>query len=128
METFNRTVPAATSPERKFRRFNLNYPVLLRFPKGKSFLEIQATSRNVSIGGLLVDSSSPIPGDASVSFTIKVEGGRVLRPVHLTGEGLVVRVEKNAKARKFTVAVQCNQPIAHLEEWLPAGKAARTEN
>jgi hypothetical protein len=107
------------SPERKYRRFKLCCPVLLKFPPESLLSELRAMSRNVSIGGLLLDVPSRIPQHSSVSFTLTVQGDRLVRPILLAGEGKVVRVEPQPR-RKFAVAVECSRPITQIERYLPS--------
>lgn len=76
--------------ERKFRRFSLRYPVHVEFHSGNSVLELDAVSNNVSIGGMLLETASLIPPHSLVSFVMTVQGGPVLRPIQLKGEGEVV--------------------------------------
>jgi hypothetical protein len=76
-------------------------------------------SRNVSIGGLLLDVPSRIPEHSSVGFTITVQADDLAHPILLAGEGKVVRVEPQPR-RKFVVAVECSRPITQMERYLPS--------
>jgi len=107
------------SPERKYRRFKLCCPVLLKFPPESLLSELRAMSRNVSIGGLLLDAPFRIPQHSNVTFTITVQADRLVRPILLAGEGKVVRVEPQPR-RKFAVAVECSRPITQMEPYLPS--------
>jgi PilZ domain len=93
--------------------------VLLKFPPESLLSELQAMSRNVSLGGLLLEVPSRIPQHSSVSFTLTMQGDRVVRPILLAGEGKVVRVEPEPR-RKFAVAVECSRPITQIERYLPS--------
>lgn len=104
------------TPARKYRRFDLHYPVRLRFGSGTSFSELQARSRNLSVGGMLLESSSPIPDHSPVSFTITVDARTTVRPIQLVGEGRVVRVEEQGRAGCFAIAVECNRPLAEMQD------------
>lgn len=106
--------------ERKYRRFALRYPVQVKFPLGKSLSELQTLSRNLSLGGLLLEAVSPIPQHSPVSFTITVNEGEVVRPIQLIGEGKVVRVEPQASGAGFAIAVECNRPISEMQDYLLA--------
>ena len=106
--------------ERRYRRFDLRYPVRVRFPSGDSVAELETVSKNVSVGGLLLETASMIPRRVPVSFIMTIEGGRIVRPIQLLGEGEVVRVEPRGSAGGFAVAVACTRPIAHMQEYLPA--------
>jgi hypothetical protein len=116
----NRSETSAYPIERKHRRFPLRYPVRLEFSSGRAHSEIEATSRNVSIGGLLLDVPSLVPEHCPVTFTMTVQGGLVVRPIELVGEGKVVRVEAEESAGGFAVAVECTRPIAEMADYLDA--------
>jgi hypothetical protein len=102
-------------PERKHRRFSLRYPVCLKFTSQDSTQELQAISENVSVGGMLLVAQSSIPESASVTFTLTVQGEQTVRPIQLSGEGTVVRVESASAEGKFVIAVQCVRPISEIE-------------
>jgi hypothetical protein len=104
--------------ERRYRRFKLRYPVHLLFRSGELISEADAVSRDVSIGGLLLDCPMPIPQHSLVSFVMSLHG-RTLRPVELTGEGRVVRVEQTGPAAEFAIAIECKKPITQIEAYLP---------
>src|SRR5208283_2524128 len=101
---------------RKHRRFNLECPVRMKFQSGGSAVEVETTSENVSIGGLLVRSPSAIPQHTPVTFIISIQPEQAVHPVYLVGEGEIVRVESEADAT-FAIAVQCETPIHQLEEF-----------
>jgi hypothetical protein len=109
-----------TLDRRKFRRFKLEYPVRVRFPSGDIVTEAEAVSRNVSLGGLLLESACLIPYRTPVEFAITVRSGPIFRPVTLRGAGEIVRVEPSETADKFAIAVECSQPITQMEEALAA--------
>jgi PilZ domain len=104
-------------PERKYRRFNLRYPVRVTLQSGECVSQIEAMSRNVSIGGLLLETHSLIPEHSQVSFVMTIAGPPVPHPVELVGEGSVVRVERTPETVR--VAVECKTPIAHIERYFP---------
>jgi hypothetical protein len=103
--------------ERKYRRFNLSYPVRLMFQSGGSGSQVDAISRNICIGGLLLETASWVPEDSDVSFVLTIEGPKQVQPIELVGQGNVVRVEKTPEA--VMVAVECKNPIAQLENYFP---------
>lgn len=113
----------AHQTERRYRRFSLHYPVHLKVRSGDAQSEIDAVSKNVSIGGLLLEATAQIPENCSVSFVLTVQGGHVTRPIRLTGEGEVVRVEPVLSENRFAIAVKCERPIAQIEEYLSAARA-----
>jgi PilZ domain len=103
-------------PERKHRRFPLECPVYVRFKTSGSPAEVETTSKNLSIGGLLLRSTAMIPEYTPVTFIICVRGGKVLHPIYLTGEGEIARVEGSGAA--FVIAIKCRIPITQLEDYL----------
>jgi hypothetical protein len=107
-----------TLDKRKFRRFKLEYPVRVRFPSGDVVTEAGAVSRNISLGGLLLESACLIPYRTPVEFAITVRAGPIFRPVKLRGSGEIVRVEPGETADKFAIAVECSQPITQIEHVL----------
>ena len=105
--------------ERKFRRFELECPVFVRYPAACTANEVEVVTQNVSIGGLLVKSASAIPEHATVTFIISVQADGVVQPIYLGGEGEIVRVAKSHENGMFAIAVECKAPITRLEEYLP---------
>lgn len=80
---------------------------------------VEAVSRNVCIGGLLVECPVRIPEHSLVNFVINVQTP-TFRPVELLGEGKVVRVEETGVPREFGVALECKKPITQIEAYFPA--------
>jgi len=109
-----------TPPERKFQRFNLSYPVRVKFLSGDSMVEIDTVSRNMSIGGLLLESTCLIPYRSPVEFTITLTGLPISRLMKLGGAGEVVRLEPGAAKDRFGIAIACAQPIYRIEDYLSA--------
>jgi len=105
--------------ERRYRRFKLRYPVHLLFHSSELISEVDAVSRDVSIGGLLLDCPMLIPQQSAVDFVISLRA-RTLRPVELVGEGRVVRVESSSAEAEYRIAVECKNPITQIEAYLPA--------
>lgn len=108
------------TPERKYRRFALCYPVQVRFPLGNSVSELHTLSKNLSVGGLLLQADEPIPRHSPVSFTITVNARKAVRPIQLVGEGKVVRVEQQVSGPGFAIAVECNRPLAEMRDYFAA--------
>ena len=106
--------------ERKYRRFTRRYPVHVMFHIGDSVSEVGAVSKNVSIGGLLLETASPIPQHSPVRFIMTIHGGPVIRPIQLVGEGMVLRVESYESGAGFGIAVKCDRPMSQLASYLPA--------
>jgi hypothetical protein len=113
---------ARSSPlqERKHRRFSLQYPVRLKVHSADSKVELDAVSRNISIGGLLLETTSMIPRHTPVSFVVTVRSGQAVRPIQFVGEGEVVRVDAKAAEQVFAIAVECRRPITRTDEPLAA--------
>lgn len=76
--------------------------------------EVDAVTKNVSLGGLLLESTCWIPYRTPVEFTITVRGAPV-GPAKLIGAGQVARVEPTETADKFAIAVACDHPISQLD-------------
>jgi len=104
---------------RSYRRFELEFPVRLRFQVGSTNCEVETVSKNVSVGGLLVRSALPVPEQTPVTFILSVHGKESLRPVHVLGEGRIVRVASGAMEGTFVLAVKCNTLVTQLQEYLP---------
>lgn len=105
--------------ERKYRRFDLHFPVSLCYPMVGVLRELETVSRNVSVGGLLVTSNDQLPLRTPVSLTMNVVGPRFRHPVKLIAEGEVVRVESLGPGAGFAIAVECKHPIKEMEDHLP---------
>jgi hypothetical protein len=112
--------PALYLHERKHRRFDLQFPVSIRFPAGQEVRELDAVTQNVSLGGLLLTSSDEVPPRTQVSLTMNVKSPLARRAVRLRGEGRVVRVEMLGAGAGFAIAVECTQSITEMEEYFPA--------
>ena len=96
MDKINHPALPPDSPEqRKHRRFLVSYPVHVKFHLEDSASELQAVTKDVSIGGLLLETASPIPQHCPVDFIMTLHGGPVTRPIQVIGEGEVARVERH---------------------------------
>jgi hypothetical protein len=104
---------------RKYRRFSLEFPVRIKVQSSAHGSEIDAISKNVSVGGLLVRTTFQIPEHTPVTFVLTVHGEEAVRPIHLVGEGEIVRVESVSPDTTFMIAVKCKAPVMQLEEYLP---------
>jgi hypothetical protein len=114
-------VAQSSSPqERKYRRFRLQYPVRVKVHSAALIAEFEAVSRDISICGLLLETSSMIPQHTPVSFIVTVEGSELGRPIQLVGEGKVVRVDPKAAEEVFAIAVECARPITQIDHYLEA--------
>jgi hypothetical protein len=120
MERSNTLQESFARRGRSYRRFRLEFPVRLKFRNGSSTTEIDTVSKDLSVGGLLVRSTQPIPEHTLVSFVLSVHGSQSLRPVYLVGDGEVVRVETTTVDVPFVLAIRCDAPVTELEEYLPS--------
>lgn len=105
--------PPQFRKERKYRRYNLRYPVHVQFSAGDSVLELDAVSKNLSVGGMLLESVASIPQQCPVMLTVTMQGHPIMRPIHLMAEGKVVRVEQTDPG--FAIAVECSRPLSQIE-------------
>jgi hypothetical protein len=115
MSQFDDVARSTPPQERKFRRFPLQYPVRLKAHSADFIAEFEATSRNISLCGLLVETASIIPPHTPVSFVVTAEGGDLGRPIRFVGEGKVVRVDVKPTEKRFAIAVECTQTIARID-------------
>jgi hypothetical protein len=123
MERINDVARSFPLQQRKHRRFSLQYPVRLKVHSAESaewMVELDAVSRNISIGGLLLETSCMIPQHTPVSFVMTIRSDQVPRPIQFVGEGKVVRVDAEAAEEVFAIAVECERPITRADEPLAA--------
>ena len=113
------SVSLLTWQRRKYRRFNLEYPVRMTFDGSGGGGELETISKNVNIGGFLVRSATAIPLHTPITFIMTVHAEQGVRPIHLVGKGKIVRVERNEDDSTYCIAVQCKMPLTQLEEHLP---------
>ena len=122
MEKLDYIARSLLTQKRKHRRFSLQYPVCLRLDSDHSIVELEAVSRNISIGGLLLETSSMIPQHTPLSFIVTVRGAQIVHPIQFAGQGKVVRVDEKTTQSCFAIAVECARPIAQINTQLPAGE------
>jgi hypothetical protein len=101
---------------RQHSRYSLHCPVSLTFSVRNSVSELQAMSKNVSLGGLLLEAASTIPRNCPVEFTMIVQGNGLTRTIHLAGDGKVVRTGPSSN-HQFEIAVECTHPITEIERY-----------
>ena len=106
----------AEREERKYRRFKLRYPVRVKLRSDGPVTEVESTSKNIGVGGLLLESALRIPEHTPVTFVIRIEGERSGRTIYLGGQGKIVRVKSDGAV--FAIAVECDAPITQLEDYL----------
>jgi hypothetical protein len=111
MDKINDPPPIESRERRKHRRFPVRYPVYLKWLIEGSACEVQAVTNNASVSGFLIDTPLAIPQDCPVEFTMAVYGGHVTRPVLVSGEGHVVRIESPGSAVGYAIALKCKRDI-----------------
>ncbi len=87
---------------------------------GGSVRQVETISKNVSVGGMLLQVSDPIPLHSQVNFTMEVRVFGSRRRIRLTSEGEVVRVEQAGQDGSFAIAIECKRPISEIETQLSA--------
>jgi PilZ domain-containing protein len=105
------TLLAQHAALRKYRRFDLRCAVFLRFSAALVTRELEGISKDVSVGGVLLNSGDQVPLHTRVSLQLEVVGPRFRHPVRLTGEGEVVRVEFLNPALGYAIAIECSCPM-----------------
>lgn len=116
MSRFEVIAGSAHHAERRYRRFSLAYPVRVKFAGLGGTCECQTLSRNISLGGMLLETQTLIPRRTEVSFILTLQGGHIVRPVDVSGNGEVVRVEKIVGGTGYAVALRCSRPLVDVTE------------
>ena len=81
---------------------------------------LETTSRNISIGGLLLKANDRLEPHTEVKVMIEVRSPLSGRLVRLNGTGEVVRVEEIEAGAGYAIAIECKQPISEIGEHLRA--------
>jgi PilZ domain len=115
-----RILSASFNYERRFQRFSLQCRVDLEFRAGNELKEVTATTKNVSVGGFLVTAASAIPLYTPVTFIMTVIASSLVRPVHLSGTGQIIRLQPDESGASFLLGVECITPMVQMEQYLPA--------
>ena len=98
--------------KRKQARFSLRYRVHLKFYSEGRDEEFDGITINLGIGGLLLESPSPIQEHCGVDFSIIAEGGLVIWPLAFAGKGKVVRIDPDPPpGLGYVIALECVHPI-----------------
>jgi hypothetical protein len=103
------------APQRRYRRFRLNYPVTVRFEGENRGSELRALSNNISAAGILLETESAIPRHCGVSFIMTVMEHNIIGFTQILVEGEVVRVEPRTSGPGFAIAVSCERPLSKRE-------------
>ena len=106
------TLAIAGVEKRRYRRFNLQCPVRVSTFFGNSLHELEGTTINMSIGGLLLKVHSFAPENNPARFIISVP--QAARPFVLAGTGKIVRVEPHGTG--CMIAIQCDSPLADVDD------------
>jgi hypothetical protein len=106
--------PPPFERQRKHVRYQLEFPVELRCFVEGAVTELEATSRNISLGGLLVEAREVVPSNCDVEFEMTVRTEPVRPGIRLRGIGHVVRVEPSDSGSGFLLALQCEGPMKRV--------------
>jgi len=87
-----------------------------------SVSSFDTVSRNVSLGGMLLDSKTPVPKDSSVFLTMTLGGQPMNRTLQITAEGRVVRLAEDESG--FAIAVEFTRPLSRIEHLLTTSKVS----
>lgn len=112
----NQGPPVHISGARKYLRFELQFPVLLSFAVGEMARELEGVSKNVSLGGVLVNTVDEIPLRTKVRLRMDIVRSESMRPVKLSAKGEVVRVELLPSGHGYVVAVKCDRLITQVRD------------
>ncbi len=111
--------PGHPLKDRKYRRFDLHFPVTLSLLGGEKARELSGITQNVSVGGLLVNLGDEAPLHSRVSLKMSVTGPKSRRQILLHGEGQVVRVDSLGPGAGFAIAIECSGSITEMSTNLP---------
>ena len=111
---FPHDTPPPFERQRKHVRYELEFPVALRCLVEGEVRELMAKSRNISLGGLLVEAAEVVPWNCDVEFEMAVHTDPVRPGLHLRGVGHIVRVEPSAQGSNFLLALQCEGPMRRV--------------
>jgi hypothetical protein len=99
------------SSRRRYQRFAFRYRISVRLGGQGSGVQLEGITKNVSVGGILLESSTPVPRGSAVSFAIVAQTEMAIHPIEFIGEGKVVRVEADPKTAGYSIALKCIEPI-----------------
>lgn len=96
---------------RRYKRFGFRYGIRIKLHGNAHDILVNGITKNISAGGVLLESPTEIKKRSPVSFTIVAHGGAAVRPIEFTGEGKVVRIEPEPRTTGYAIAVKCIEPI-----------------
>lgn len=102
--------------QRKHRRYDLQCPVRLQLPQMPSVSSLDTANRNVSLGGMLLDSKIPVPKDSWVFLTMTCGEQAMNRTLQITAAGRVVRLAEDESG--FAISVEFARPLSRIEHLL----------
>jgi hypothetical protein len=103
--------PSSARRTRKHPRFILNYPVQLKFRSENAPQIVGATSHNISLGGVLLYASQPVPQGSKVEFLMTISQGATGESIRLKSTGRVVRIEHDSLGTGYEVAIEWKRRI-----------------
>ena len=115
MQSSRKKLAQLYARQRRYRRFALRVPVRLTFSCEGILQNVETLSRNVSVGGLLLETVDAIPLRTPVTLRMDLRSLSG-RPISLVAEGKVVRVESSALDTTFAIAVECNHSITEMTD------------
>jgi hypothetical protein len=92
-------------------RFPLRYKAHVQYTFDGAACHLECVTKNVSLGGVLLESPALIPLNCSLEFVIRAAEVRMLRQIEFNGSGKVVRVEPDPPGSGFWIAVKCAHQI-----------------
>jgi hypothetical protein len=99
------------SLRRRHQRYAFRYRISVKLRGTGHDVQLDGITKNVSAGGVLLESSTRLPKRSLVSFTIVAHRETMIHPIEFTGEGKVVRVEPDPGIAGYAIALKCLQPI-----------------
>jgi PilZ domain len=108
-------------------RFALRYRAHVDYSLDGTEHPLECITKNISLGGVLLESPALIPVNCPLRFVIKAAGEKKTRQIQFKGRGEVVRVQLDPLGSGLVVAVRCVHPIeVHRAELVDETKAAQT--
>jgi hypothetical protein len=111
---FTHDTPPPFQRQRKHVRYELEFPVAIRCLVEGEVRELVTKSRNISLGGLLVEADEVVPWNCDVEFEMVVHTDPVRPGLRLRGAGHIVRIEPSAEGNNFLLALQCEGPMRRV--------------
>jgi hypothetical protein len=101
-----------SDPQRRTSpRFALRYRAYVEYSLDGTECRLECATKNVSLGGVLIESPALIPLNSLLEFVITAAGERMIRQIEFMGTGEVVRVLPDPPGSGFVIAIKCTHPI-----------------